>query len=58
MFGLPGGTVLTFIGAVLAAAFNYLLAGNLLRSRIKKIVEARPGIELDYVCPGIAKMVK
>ena len=45
MFGLFGGTVLTFIGAVLTAAFNYLLAGNLLRSRIKKILDKHPKLQ-------------
>ena len=45
LFGLVGGTVLTFVGVVLTAAFNYLVASKLLRSWIQKILDKHPKLQ-------------
>lgn len=42
MFGLVGGTILTFLAAVLTAACNYLAANSLLKSRIETMLERHP----------------
>jgi uncharacterized membrane protein YdjX (TVP38/TMEM64 family) len=42
MFGLVGGTVLTFTGAVLTAGLNYLGARSLLKTRIESMLEHHP----------------
>jgi uncharacterized membrane protein YdjX (TVP38/TMEM64 family) len=42
LFGLTWGTVLTFVGVVLTAVLNFLIARSLLRSRIEKMLEKHP----------------
>lgn len=42
IFGLVGGTVLTFAGALLTGAFNFHVANKLLRQRIDKMLEKYP----------------
>jgi uncharacterized membrane protein YdjX (TVP38/TMEM64 family) len=42
LFGLIWGTVLTFVGVVLTAVLNFLIARSLLRSRIEKMLEKHP----------------
>lgn len=42
LFGLAWGTLLTIVGAVATAAFNYLAARSLLRPRIEQMLEQHP----------------
>ena len=42
MFGLVGGTILTFVGAFLTAALNFLAAHGLFQTRIEKWLERHP----------------
>jgi len=42
VFGIGWGTVLTFVGVVLTAVLNFLIARTLLRSRIEKMLEKHP----------------
>ena len=42
MFGLVGGTILTYAAAVLTAALNYLGALSLLKTRIERMLERQP----------------
>lgn len=42
MYGIVGASILTFLGAILTAAFNYVTARSLFRTRIEKMLEHRP----------------
>ena len=56
MFGLVGGTVLTFVGVMITGAFNYQVANKLLRARIDAMLEKHPklrAIQLAAVREGL-----
>lgn len=42
MYGVLGGTVLTFAGALLTGALNFQIASKLLRAKIDKLLEKHP----------------
>jgi uncharacterized membrane protein YdjX (TVP38/TMEM64 family) len=52
LFGLGWGTVLTFVGIVLSAVLNFLIARSLLRSRIEKMLEKYPKLRAIQLAAG------
>ncbi len=54
LFGLPWGTVLTVVGAIITAALNFLTARTLLRPRIEKMLDGHPKLRAIQAQP-IAK---